>query len=62
MLRVLASSLLGRAMGMVLLMGGFWLLYTGLKDSSVALGTLGGVIIPLGMWVMAFVARLQPRP
>ena len=62
MLRVLARTLLGRAMGMALLGGGFWLLFIGFEESSVALGTLGGVMIPLGMWVMAFVARPQPRP
>ena len=57
MLRIIAGGLLGRALGLGIFGGGFWLLFTGFLDSNVLLGVLGGVMIPLGMWVMALVRR-----
>ena len=57
MLKIIARGLLGQALGLGLFAGGFWLLFTGFHDSSVALGVLGGAMIPLGMWVMALVRR-----
>lgn len=48
-----ARGLLGRALGVGLLAGGFWLLFTGFLDSSIPLGLLGGAMIPLGLWIMA---------
>ena len=44
---------MGRAFGLAVFGGGFWLLFTGFLDYNVPLGVLGGVMIPLGMWFMA---------
>ena len=59
MLKIIAGSLIGQALGLGLFAGGFWLLFTGFLDSSIPLGVLGGVMIPLGMWVMALVRRVH---
>jgi hypothetical protein len=58
MLRTLALSVLGRAAGLALFGGGFWLLFTGFLDSTIVLGILGGLMIPMGMWVMALARRV----
>jgi hypothetical protein len=57
MLKILTRSLFGQAVGWGLFGVGFWLLFTGFLDSSIPLGVLGGVMIPLGMWVMVLVRR-----
>ena len=59
MVKTLASGLLGRVAGLGIFGGGFWLLFTGFNDSSIALGVLGGVMIPAGMWLMAAARRAQ---
>ena len=52
MLKSIAGGPLGRVVGMAVFAVGFWLLFKGFLDSSVLLGVLGGVMIPLGMWIM----------
>jgi len=59
MLKIIARGLLGQALGLGIFAGGFWLLVKGFLDSSILIGVLGGVMIPLGMWVMALVRRSQ---
>ena len=60
MLKILATGILARVLGMGLLFGGFWLLFKGFLDPSVPLGILGGAMIPVGMWAIAQ-ARGAPR-
>jgi len=50
--------ILGQVLGLGLFFGGFWLLFLGFLRPNVALGVLGGVMIPMGMWMMA---RLRAR-
>ncbi len=49
----MASSLMGRALGLGLFAGGFWLLFAGFLGSNVLQGVLGGAMIPAGMWKIA---------
>ena len=57
--KIIAGSILGQALGIGLFAGGFWLLFLGFQESSIPLGILGGAMIPVGMWVMARVRRFQ---
>ena len=59
LLKIVAKSVVGQALGLAVFAGGFWLLYTGFQDSSIPIGVLGGVMIPLGMWIMSLVRRAQ---
>ena len=58
MLKIIAEGLLGRILGLAIFAGGFWLLIRGFVDSNIPLGVLGGIMIPLGMWVMATILRV----
>jgi hypothetical protein len=58
MLKIIAEGLLGRVLGLGIFAGGFWLLIKGFVDSNIPLGVLGGIMIPLGMWVMAITRRV----
>jgi len=59
-LKGLARVILGRGVGLVLFLGGFWLLYQGFLRPNVALGVLGGAMMLVGMWVMARSAGKTP--
>ena len=58
MLKIIAEGLLGRILGLAIFAGGFWLLIKGFVDSNIPLAVLGGIMIPMGMWVMAAIRRL----
>ena len=58
-IKMIARSFLGQALGVGLFAGGFWLLFLGFLGPSIPLGILGGAMIPVGMWVMARVRRVQ---
>ncbi len=45
--------LLGQAIGVIAVAGGFWLLYLAFLRSNVLFGVAGGALILGGMWVMA---------
>ena len=53
----MAEGILGRILGLGIFAGGFWLLIRGFVDSNIPLAVLGGIMIPLGMWVMAAIRR-----
>ncbi len=57
MLKIIAEGILGRVLGLGIFAGGFWLLIRGFVDSDIPLAVLGGIMIPLGMWVMAAIRR-----
>ena len=56
----LGSSLLGRAVGLALFGGGFWLLAKGFIDSHILLAVLGSVMMVAGMWAIASSRRSWP--
>lgn len=53
----LGYLIVGRAAGLVLFLGGFWLLYQGFLKPRVELSILGGAMMLAGMWVLARSAR-----
>ena len=57
----LGSSLLGRAGGLALFGGGFWLLAKGFIDSHIPLAILGSIMILAGMWAIASSRRSWPN-
>ena len=57
----LGFSLLGRAVGLALLGGGFWLLGKGFVDSHILLAVLGSIVILAGMWAIASSRRSWPN-
>ncbi|MCE2464115.1 MAG: hypothetical protein J4F46_09465 [Dehalococcoidia bacterium] len=57
-LKIIAEGLLGRILGLAIFAGGFWLLIKGFVDSNIPFAVLGGIMIPLGMWVMAATRRI----
>ncbi len=59
MLRILAKSVLGQFAGLGLFAGGFWLLFEAFQNNHPLLGLLGGVMMILGMWLMAHARRIQ---
>lgn len=59
LLKIIARSVLGQFLGLGVFAGGFWLLFTGFQDSNIPIGVLGGVMIPLGLWLMSLARRGQ---
>lgn len=57
-LKIIAEGLLGRILGLAIFAGGFWLLIKGFVDYNIPFAVLGGIMIPLGMWVMAAIRRV----
>ena len=52
MLRILAKGLLGRVLGYAGLVLGFWLLFQGFSKSSPHLGVIGGLMMPLALYLI----------
>jgi len=52
---------MGRVVGLAIFAGGFLALFKGFLDPNVPVGILGGVMIPLGLWIVAE-ARGAPPP
>ncbi|MCE2404765.1 MAG: hypothetical protein J4F43_06375 [Dehalococcoidia bacterium] len=48
--------------GLAVFAGGFWALFKGFLDPNVPVGILGGVMIPLGLWIVAQSHRGPPAP
>jgi hypothetical protein len=46
------AGLLGQALGLAAFVGGFLLMGRGVVDSNFALGIVGALLIPAGMWIM----------
>ena len=54
---MIARVLLGRFLGIGTVAGGFLLLFKGVFDENVYIAVVGGVLIPLGMWIMVNVHK-----
>jgi hypothetical protein len=62
MLKALGKGLLARLLAYGVFGLGFWLLFQAFWRPSVMLGVLGGVLIPLGMYLMVTARRASPLP
>ena len=57
MLRMLGKGLLARSLAYAVFGLGFWLLFQGFLRPNIPLGILGGVMIPVGMYLIVGVRR-----
>lgn len=59
-IRHLVPRLFSSALGMGILFLGFYLLYLGFLKSDVKIVALGGIAIPLGMWLTIRARHTHP--
>lgn len=57
MLKALARGLLGRLVAYANFGLGFWFLFQGVQDGNIPLAVLGGVMIPISLYLLAKVRR-----
>jgi hypothetical protein len=62
MLKTLGKGLLARLLAYGAFGLGFWLLFQAFMKPSILMGVLGGVLIPLGMYLMVTSRRASPLP
>ena len=62
MLRMLGKVLLARSLAYAVFGLGFWLLFQGILKPNIPLGILGGVMIPVGMYLLVGARRGSNLP
>ena len=62
MLRMLGKGLLARLLAYAVFGLGFWLLFQGFLRPNIPLGILGGVMIPVGMYLLVAARRGSNLP
>jgi hypothetical protein len=62
MLKTMGKGLLARLLAYAVFGLGFWLLFQGFLKPSILIGVVGGVLIPVGMYLMVTSRRASLLP